>query len=101
MMWGYGPDMGWMWLWGVLMLVGVALLVLVAVRLFSGGGRGGFTGGGFNPQGPPGPGGPWPGAGGPGQGRSRARQILDERFAKGELTADEYREQARILGEEH
>lgn len=93
MMWGYGADMGWMWLWGVLMLVGIALLVLVAVRLFSGGGRGGFQPGGYNPPGHPGPGGPWPG-------RSRARQILDERFAKGELTADEYREQVRVLGEE-
>lgn len=93
MMWGYGADMGWMWLWGVLMLAGIALLVLVAVRLFSGGGRGGFQPGGYNPPGHPGPGGPWPG-------RSRARQILDERFAKGELTADEYREQVRVLGEE-
>jgi putative membrane protein len=106
MMWGYGPDMGWMWLWGVLMLVGIALLVLVAMRLFSGGGRGGFQSGGFTHTGQPGPGGPWPGAGGPGpggpgQGRSRARQILDERFAKGELTSDQYREQVRILGEEH
>lgn len=101
MMWGYGPDMGWMWLWGLLMLVGIALLVLVAVRVFSGSGRGGFTGSGFNPPGQPGAGGPWPGAGGPGQGRSRARQILDERFAKGELTAEQYREQVRILGEEH
>lgn len=99
MMWGYGPDMGWMWLWGVLMLAGIALLVLVAVRLSSGG-RGGFQGSGFNPPGQPGPGAPWPGAGGPGQGRSRARQILDERFAKGELTADEYREQVRVLGDE-
>lgn len=93
MMWGYGADMGWMWLWGVLMLVGIALLVLVAVRLFAGGGRSGFQPGGYNPPGHPGPGGPWPG-------RSRARQILDERFAKGELTADEYREQVRVLGEE-
>jgi len=96
MMWGYGPDMGWMWLWGVLMLVGIALLVLVAVRLFAGG-RGGFQSGGFNHPGQPGPGGP--GFGGAG-GRSRARQILDERFAKGELTADQYREQVRVLGEE-
>ena len=53
-----------------------------------------------HPPGQPGPGAPWPGAGGPGQGRSRARQILDERFAKGELTADQYREQVRVLGEE-
>lgn len=114
MMWGYGPDMGWMWLWGVLMLVGVALLVVVAVRLFAGGGHGGFQGGGFNHPGQPGAGGPWPGpvgpgSGGPGSGgpgfggaggRSRARQILDERFAKGELTAEQYREQVRVLGEE-
>lgn len=91
MMWGYGLDMGWMWLWGVLMLLGIALLVLVAVRVFSGG-RGGYQGG-FPPPGQPGPGGHWPG-------RSRARQILDERFAKGELTADQYREQVRVLGEE-
>jgi putative membrane protein len=96
--------MVWMWLWGLLMLLGIAVLVLVAVRLFSGGGRGAFHSGGFNPAGPPGPGGPWPGAGGPGQagpwtGRSRARQILDERFAKGELTAEQYREQVRVLGE--
>ena len=39
MMWGYGTNMGWMmWLWGFLLLVGIALLVLVAVRL-SGPGR--------------------------------------------------------------
>lgn len=38
MMWGYGPNMGWMWLWGVLLLVGIALLVLVAVRMFAGSG---------------------------------------------------------------
>jgi putative membrane protein len=102
MMWGYGPDMGWMWLWGVLMLLGVALLVLVAVRLFAGGRGGfqgsGFQGSGFNPPGQPGAG--HPGPGGPWPGRSRARQILDERFAKGELSADEYREQIKVLGEE-
>jgi len=77
MMWGYGPNMGWMWLWGILLLVGIALLVLVAVRMFAGsGGHGGM-------QGP---------AGSSYPGRSRARQILDERFARGELTAEQYRE---------
>jgi putative membrane protein len=80
MMWGYGTLMVWMWMWGVLLLVGIALLVLVAVRMFSGGGM----------QGPPGP---YPG-------RSRARQILDERFARGELTAEQYREQLKVLGED-
>lgn len=85
MMWGYGNGMGWMWLWGILTLVGIALLVLLAVRLSSGG-----YGGGYGPGGP----------GGPAHlGRSRARQILDERFARGELTADQYREHLRVLGE--
>ena len=70
-----------MWLWGLLMLVGIALLVLVAVRLFSGGGRGGFQSGGFAHPGQPGPGGPWPGPGGPGQGGAAGpAEILDERL---------------------
>jgi len=88
MMWGYGQGMGWMWLWGLLMLIGIAVLVLVAVRMFSGG----VSGGGYGPGGQQ-----WPG--GPPLGRSRARQILDERFARGELTADQYREHLKVLGE--
>jgi putative membrane protein len=87
MMWGYGQGMGWMWLWGLLMLIGIAILVLLAVRIFGGGIHGGYP--------PPGIQGP----GGPPEGRSRARQILDERFASGELTADQYREQLKVLGE--
>ena len=88
MMWGYGQGMGWMWLWALLLLIGIALLVLLAVRVFGGGVRNGY--------GPPGP--PWPGAPPP-AGESRARQILDERFARGELTADQYREHLKVLGE--
>lgn len=90
--WGYVPNMGWMWLWGLLMLVDAGLLVLLAVRMFSGGpGRGG----------PPGFGGPGPGTpGGPSQARSSARLILDERFAKGELTEEQYRQHLKVLGED-
>lgn len=84
MMWGYG-NMGWIWLWGFLMLAGTAVLVLLAVRMFG-------SGNGYGQSGRRGPGGPLPG-------RSRARQILDERFAKGELTAEQYRAQLRVLGE--
>lgn len=84
MMWGYGWDMGGMWLFGLLTVVGIALLVLLAVRLFNGGTS---RGGGSNSS-------------GPSQGKSRARQILDERFAKGELTAEQYREQVQVLGED-
>ncbi|MET3370524.1 UNVERIFIED_CONTAM: putative membrane protein [Jeotgalibacillus campisalis] len=87
MMWGYGQGMVWMWLWVPLLLVGIALLVLLAVRVF-GNGHGGYV-----PTGPQGPGEP------PAVKGSRARQILDERFAKGELTADQYREYLKVLGE--
>ncbi|MBA4103835.1 MAG: hypothetical protein C0488_16640, partial [Arthrobacter sp.] len=36
---------------------------------------------------------------GPEAGRTRAQQILDERFARGELSEEEYRERLRVLGE--
>ncbi len=100
MMGYYGDGFGWMWLWGLLLLVGIGVLVLLAVRLFAGGGRGAQSGH-AGPYGAPPygqPGGP-PGAGFPG-GKSPARLILDERFARGELTADQYRENLKVLGEE-
>ncbi|MEQ4519900.1 SHOCT domain-containing protein [Pseudarthrobacter sp. B907] len=97
MMWGYGQNLWWMWLWGMLLLVGIAVLVLLAIRVFGGPGRGALPG-----QGHPGaygpPQGPGRGPGTPG-GRSAARLILDERFARGELTAEQYREQVKELGE--
>jgi putative membrane protein len=81
MMWGYGWDMGWMWLFVPLTVIGIVLLVLLAVRLFGGAaGRGGASAGQV-------------------QGKTSARLILDERFAKGDLTADQYREQLQVLGE--
>jgi putative membrane protein len=101
MMGYYGDGFGWMWLWGLLLLVGIAVLVLLAVRLFTGGtSRGGpahYGPYGGPPYGPPG--GPPGGAGFPG-GKSQARMILDERFARGELTAEQYRENVKVLGEE-
>lgn len=95
MMWGYGEGMGWGWLFGLLALAGIALLVVLLVRLFSGGiDRTGIDRREATPAGPPAAQPPL------GQGRSRARQILDERFAKGELTAEQYREQVQVLGED-
>ncbi|WP_373427185.1 SHOCT domain-containing protein [Arthrobacter sp. B3I4] len=97
MMRGYGQNLWWMWLWGVLLLVGIAALVLLAVRVFGGSGRGWETGPGHaGPSGQPGISGRHPGIAG---GRSTARLILDERFAKGELTAEQYREYVKELGE--
>ncbi|TPV52531.1 SHOCT domain-containing protein [Pseudarthrobacter phenanthrenivorans] len=86
MMWGYGQGMGMMWLWSLLLVIGIALLVLLAVWAARGGiqGRPGDGGRGGN----------YPPAGG-----SRAREILDERFARGELTEDQYRDHLRVLNE--
>jgi putative membrane protein len=86
MMGYYGEGFGLMWLWGLLLLVGIAVLVLLAVRIFTGGVSRG-----------PGPG---PGPVGPYSGKSQARLILEERFARGELTAEQYRENLKVLGEE-
>jgi putative membrane protein len=113
MMWDYGYQVGWMWLWGVFLLAGIVVLVILAVRLLTGGLRH------DGPGAPPGPGPhaprqyPPPGQGGapgpypppnaaPGSppGRSPARLILDERFARGELTVEQYRENLKVLDEE-
>ena len=92
MMGYYGNGFGWMWLWALLLLVGIAVLVLLVVRLFTGGSN---RGGPAN-YGPP----PYGTQGTPLGGKSQARLILDERFARGELTAEQYRENRKVLGEE-
>lgn len=95
MMWGYNGGMGWTVLFGLITVISVITLIVLAVRLLAGTSD-------RREAGPP-PGGPGaPGTGTPGLGtpvRSRARQILDERFAAGELTQEQYLEQVRALGE--
>lgn len=86
MMWGNGYNMAWGWPVGLLMMVAIVLLIVWAVRTFAGGtdraGQRGDTSG----------------ASGKGE-RSQARQILDDRFAKGELDATEYRERLKVIDE--
>jgi len=79
---GLGGGRGWMWVFWLLLLVGLVLLVVVAVRALGGGiTRGsGATNGERRPV------------------HGRAREILDERYARGELTTDEYRERLHQLG---
>ena len=80
---GTGSGMGWMWMFWLLLVVGIVLVVVVAVRAL---------GGGIRRDGTPG--------GGDGRpSRSRAREVLDERYARGELTTEEYRERLSALGE--
>lgn len=80
---GFGMGMGWMWLFWLLLIVGLVLLTVVAVRALGGGiTRGdGAEGRGSREQ-------------------SRARQVLDERYARGEITTEEYRERLRVLSED-
>ena len=64
----HGWMFGWMWIWPLLVLAGLLTLIYAVVRLTQGW--------------PPMRGGTVPG--------SSARQILDERFARGEIEEEEY-----------
>jgi putative membrane protein len=79
---GSGMGMGWMWLFWLLFVAGVVVLVVVAVRAAGGGVTGGDRGRAPVPR------------------RSRARLVLDERYARGEIATEEYRERLRELGED-
>jgi putative membrane protein len=80
MMGGDGSMMGWMWLFWLLLIIGILLLGIVVVRALSGGITGGGTGPGATDAG-------------------IARRILDERYARGELSTEEYRERREVLGD--
>ena len=82
MMWGNGA-MGWSWGFGLLAIVGIAILVYVIIRLSTKNAERGPSS--SLPSAP--------------SDLTSAQKILDERFARGELTAEQYREQIRVLGE--
>lgn len=67
MMGGWGWGMGWMWIWPGLILLGLVVLGYLGVLLVQG--RSSVASPGW----------------------SSARQILDERFARGEIDEEEYR----------
>lgn len=76
------------WLFGLLLVVGIVVLVVLGVlALTRGVGRDVSQGRSTSQQ-----------VSAPG--RSAAVQILDERFARGDLSAEEYRERLRTLGED-
>jgi len=68
---------GWMWLWGVAMMVLFVVLIIWFARSADG-----PTGPTRNSQQEPG---------------ARAREILAERYASGEISTDEYRERGSEL----
>lgn len=85
MMYG-GSGMWGFWLFSLILVVGAVLLIVVAVRVI---------GGGFTMRSD---------SGSPGPDReptrpssSRAQEILDERYASGDLSTEEYRERTQAL----
>ncbi|MES2094408.1 MAG: SHOCT domain-containing protein [Actinomycetota bacterium] len=76
-----GIGLGGGWLFGLLIAGGVVLLIVLLVRLLGGGIRRGARGRQFT------------------HGSESARQLLEERYARGELTTEEYQERIRVLGE--
>lgn len=91
---GYGSGMG-MWGFGLLLVVGVGLLVALAVRARGGGvTRGPRVG----PSGPPrdATGTEQP-QDAPAPERGQARELLDEQYARGEVSTEEYHERLQNL----
>lgn len=84
-MMGYGSGMGGGIFFGLLMMVGLILLGVVLVRIMGGGLRR-VDGGGTDR----------PGLASP---EAPARRLLDERYARGEVSTEEYQERLRVLGQ--
>lgn len=80
---GMGAGMGWMWLFWILLIVGTVVLVVVLVKAFTGGSTDGSRQGGSAPA--------------TGALPRRSRQILEERYARGEISTEEYNERLRTL----
>lgn len=76
----------WMWVFGGVMMVGVLILigaVVWAVIAATNRGNRGFTASEALPE---------------AAGRGRTRQVLDERYARGEMNSEEYTERLHTLG---
>lgn len=81
-MWGYGYNMmGWGWVVGAVLVVVLVVAVVVVLRLIPGR---------VNH--------PAAAAVSVAGGTPTPRQILDERYAKGDLTTEEYLERVKHLG---
>lgn len=73
---GPGIDPGWFWLYALLAAASLVVVIVWAVRALRAD---------VGPR---------------GAGRSDARRILDEKFARGEISAEQYRERMAELGDQ-
>lgn len=84
---GYGMSGMWgLWLFGLLLLVGIGVLIFFVVRAGGGFSRGARSGTNTD-------------AGAQPPRRDSPRDVLDHRYARGELQTEEYRERLQTLGE--
>jgi putative membrane protein len=94
MMWDNGYGSGGMWLFGIMVCLGLILVIGAIIWAITSSNRNSGTGqsgsGGTPPYGAGQQQGPGP---------SKARQILDERYARGEIDAQEYRDRRDALHE--
>lgn len=83
---GFGGGMGWGWIWPVVLILGLGALVwgLLRARTSSDGSGGGDVRRDDRPQ---------------GMSHDRSREILRERYARGEISEEEMRERMRALDE--
>ncbi len=74
MMWGYGPCVGFQWMW----IFPLIFLIVILVFFFRGGG--------------------WPMCGGTKHRQEEsARELLDRRFVRGEISREEYQQMKNDL----
>ncbi|HEX2893431.1 MAG TPA: SHOCT domain-containing protein [Marmoricola sp.] len=82
MMGGFGGGMGGSWIWPLMLVAGLVVLVWGLMHARSGSADGSESRAGHVPQ---------------GRNTDQARDILRERYARGEISEDELRERMRVL----
>jgi len=78
------PDQPWMWHWGGMWIFSMIMFVIMIILMFMFVGRWGYRP-------------PWWGSGGPGGKSETALEILKKRYAKGEVTKEEFEQMKKDL----